>query len=549
MAWFAWPLVTLEMGQPIDGRAAGPDQFLSTATPFLIATSTPERGAEQRPEPTPDLTAQIQANAQSQFILSLSEEGLQHLYSFDSKTLELQRITNTEASDEAPALHPSGLAIAYASNSNGQWDLFALDLVDGSRDQLTGGSSYEGQPSWSGDGGWLVYERYQGENLDIFMLPADESLEPVQLTQDQAADHSPSWAPNANVIAFVSERNGFEQVWLLNLDQDGERRFQPLNQSETPMQRDPAWSPDGRYLAWSAFADGFWRIYTLDMELEDAQPFEIGLGEQPAWSPDGSSIAVIADGASESFLLAYDLNGQLVFPAVALPGDVQGIAWGAAFANEIPESLQANAQPQRNDWGLNLEATRLELVDVQQVEAEYAELISPAELSFAALRDRLNLSLGWDVLSHLEALYLPLSVPHDPLLAEDWSYTGRSFSLLKNLIWTDWMRVVREPLNGEDYWRVYLRPVDELAYWGKPLTGSVNLLNPDKEGQETTGYWVDATSLFNDFGWQRLAAMNNWGEYFPGMRFNQFVYGQTGNWQEAMLQVHPASKLKEFLDN
>jgi len=551
VSWFTWPLLTNEMGSPIEGQAASQNHLEATATPFLIApTATISPLPSPTLEPTPDLAAEIIANANDQFILSMSENGLNHLYLFDHTSFELRRISQGGWHDEAPQLHPSGLKMAFSSNDTGNWEIKAMNLIDGSIATSLIDGQYVSNPSWSGDGSWIAYESYVNGNLDIYIRELDGSSESLRLTTHDAVDHNPSWSPTANRIAFASERNGTNRIWLLDIDDEDGDRIHMLLPNQVSEQIDPAWSPNGQYLAWSAFVDGYWRIFILDIEGEDARPIEIGLGKQATWSPDSTHIAAIAEGVTESFLLAYDLNGQLVFPAKSLPGRISGIAWGASFADQLPELIDQITENTGLDWTADADNANLELVSVSSVTVEYPRLIGPAQVSFTALRDTLGEQLGWDVLSHLDTLYLPLNIPADPRLAEDWSYTGRSMKLLESLVWTDWMRLALETINGQDYWRIYLRPVDEQSQWGRAIVSTHNLVTYDgQQDASVDGLWIDATQMFADFGWQRMAALGNWEEYFPGMRFTQFIFSQENNWQQAMSQIYPSSKLKEFLEN
>jgi Tol biopolymer transport system component len=83
------------------------------------------------------------------------------------------RLTSGDFDDREPAVSPDGRWVAFASDRNGGWDLYLLDLTAGEVRQLTQTASFEGQPTWSPDGVWLAYEYYAGEDLDTAFLPVD----------------------------------------------------------------------------------------------------------------------------------------------------------------------------------------------------------------------------------------------------------------------------------------------------------------------------------------------------------------------------------------
>ena len=93
----------------------------------------------------------------------------------------------------------------------------------------------------------------------LFVVPADGSAEPVQLTDGDYEDHSPSWSPDGRTIAFVSARH---PDWDLEMVSDvylvaaagGEPRR--LTQGGGSVGA-PSWSPDGSRLAVERYAGVF----------------------------------------------------------------------------------------------------------------------------------------------------------------------------------------------------------------------------------------------------------------------------------------------------
>jgi dipeptidyl aminopeptidase/acylaminoacyl peptidase len=92
-------------------------------------------------------------------------------------------------------------------------------------------------------------------------------------------------------IAFTSDRDGTEQIYVMNADGSSPTRLTngPANN------RRPAWSPDGKRIVFASNRDGDFEIYVMDADgssptrlTKYGPPWEVGLA---AWSPDGTRIA------------------------------------------------------------------------------------------------------------------------------------------------------------------------------------------------------------------------------------------------------------------
>jgi Tol biopolymer transport system component len=95
------------------------------------------------------------------------------------------------------------------------------------------------RPAWSPNGSRIVFtstrDRY-GETCfhecspsgEIYVAGAD-GTDPRRLTKGQAADHSPSWAPDGRNIAFVSDRsnraNHDNEIYVIRVEGGAVRRL------------------------------------------------------------------------------------------------------------------------------------------------------------------------------------------------------------------------------------------------------------------------------------------------------------------------------------
>jgi TolB protein len=338
--------------------------LICTPAILLVACSQP---ASVTPIPAATITVPpIQAPAVLQFssdtdliLLSLEENGYAHLFAYAPPELPLTRLTDGEWNDIAPAPSPDHNQLAFASDRDGFWDLYLLDLRDGQVTQLTDSPAYDSAPSWSPDGQWLTYETYLDDNLEIAIISVtDPSQGQIRLTENGAADHSPVWSPDGRRIAFVSTRSGDSDIWLADLDLTDGSRFQNLSNTPQAAENYPAWDSNGSHLVWAASAQaiGYSGIYLWEKTDASRPPRWIGEGNRAAWDKNDRALVATIDGPNQQYLTAYDLKGSLLLAPLPLPGRVRGLAWGhVAIPSPLPEAFaRAAAQTPTADWTLGI---------------------------------------------------------------------------------------------------------------------------------------------------------------------------------------------------
>ena len=103
----------------------------------------------------------------------------------------------------------------------------------------------------------------------------------------------PVWSPNGDLIAFVSDEGGAQDVWVARSDGTDAR---PVT-ADAFVQAAPTWSPDGARIAFATHRDGEWDVYVTTI-AGDVTPLPLPPGADeidPAWSPDGARLALASD--------------------------------------------------------------------------------------------------------------------------------------------------------------------------------------------------------------------------------------------------------------
>ena len=94
---------------------------------------------------------------------------------------------------------------------------------------------------------------------DLYTLPIAGGRA-TRITQGMAFDAQPRWSPDGKHIAFVSDRDGSDDVWVVDADGKNARQISKTDRTQF---LSPAWTPDGKYIAVSRNATLFGTNYSL----------------------------------------------------------------------------------------------------------------------------------------------------------------------------------------------------------------------------------------------------------------------------------------------
>jgi uncharacterized protein (TIGR02145 family) len=151
-------------------------------------------------------------------------------------------------------------------------------------------------------GGVLAFVSERTGSPQIYLMNADGSgLQ--QLTDDQREHWYPHWSPDGSMLAFHSHRN--DSIWsIYKIDADG-TNLTRLTSEET-RDASPVWSPDGTLILFSR-DESLWV-----MNADGSDPQQLTEADYPSccadWSPDGTQIAFEStrDGNGEIYIMDAD---------------------------------------------------------------------------------------------------------------------------------------------------------------------------------------------------------------------------------------------------
>ncbi len=137
---------------------------------------------------------------------------------------------------------------------------------------------------------------------DIFTAPIEKGPTRNLTRTSGAHDKSPSWSPDGSTIAFISDRSGEEEIWLVA--QDGSKPPEQLTNGGKAMRYSPEWAPDGKRIAFSDKDGGVYVLTVADRKLTEVARSRRGAVRDYVWSPRGNHLA-FSMGSGNGFSSLY----------------------------------------------------------------------------------------------------------------------------------------------------------------------------------------------------------------------------------------------------
>jgi len=182
-------------------------------------------------------------------------------------------VATSEHNDRDVSPSPDGRSLAFR---RGRGDLVILDLASGETHTLLEGWDSFMQWRWSPDSRYIAYAQNDlNFSSNIFIVPADGSAEPVNITRHPRNSLNPRWSADGRKLSFISNRSGDSyDLYRVYLD----REIEDYTPRElTTYYRDAREAAEGRTPLEPASASG--TTATPDSALEPGAELEL----ESAW--------------------------------------------------------------------------------------------------------------------------------------------------------------------------------------------------------------------------------------------------------------------------
>ncbi len=227
----------------------------------------------------------------------------------------------------SPAWSADGEWLAYVSFENHISSVFVQRVRTAERHMVSARAGVNGAPAWSQDGKHLALALSGSNgNLDIYDLDLSTQML-VRLTDNPAIDTEPVWSLDGKQIYFTSDRSGGPEIYRLDVANPQHVQRMTFGSSYNARAR---LSPDGKQLAYVTREGSDYRIAIQDVASGTMRVLSSGrLDESPSFAPNGMTLIYSSRQGATGVLATVSADGLVTQRLISTTdGEVREPVWG-----------------------------------------------------------------------------------------------------------------------------------------------------------------------------------------------------------------------------
>lgn len=232
----------------------------------------------------------------SQFVFIVFADGDNELAIVDTENGDILRKISIDGVGALtnPAWSPDGQYIAFSGMEGGISDIYIWDVTTGALRQMTDDKHADLQPTWSPDGRTIAFTSDRGSSTDFSVLEYSKprvafldvrsgAVEVLEIFGD-VKHINPQYAPDGRSLYFISDQDGFSDIYQYAFDSGEVRRITRLVTGVSGITyMSPALSvaEEAGTILYTVFDEFEFHIYSLDANEADAGGVSVAATSEP----------------------------------------------------------------------------------------------------------------------------------------------------------------------------------------------------------------------------------------------------------------------------
>lgn len=236
------------------------------------------------------------------------------------------------------------IVVASSRAGGGKFHLYAAERANLAQLTRIGTDTATGtDPVFSADGSRIAFVSQRDGNPEIYVMNAD-GTGATRVTTDPQVDGRPAFTPDGQMIVFHSARGGKQQIWSVNIDGSGLTQL-----TRDSVNSSPTLSADGQTIAYVSLRNRNYDIWLMARDGSNQRQFTRSPQQretEPQFLRDGS-LAYLAERREGNRTVQQVVRADLATGTVTpLSGTDLAIATFAVSPGGDLVALVVNAEPQ-----------------------------------------------------------------------------------------------------------------------------------------------------------------------------------------------------------
>ncbi|HEX5808236.1 MAG TPA: hypothetical protein VFY25_06180 [Anaerolineales bacterium] len=183
---------------------------------------------------------------------SFLESNVYEIYSLDLSDGSVDRLTDRMGVLTAPEISPDGSSITFARGNpaNGTYQIMVMDRNGDAAGNIPQVSGWD--PTWSPDGNQILFAYGPQSGVQLFVVNRN-GRGMQQLSNLPAIRGRSDWSPDGQSIVTYSGPSWNREVFIMNVDGSNTRQLTPTGGNS----QGPSFSPDGKWVVFTAYFDNY----------------------------------------------------------------------------------------------------------------------------------------------------------------------------------------------------------------------------------------------------------------------------------------------------